>query len=85
MQTNSSSLLEKLIDKNNKILAIGAHCDDIELFCGRLILARGGENTFGLFTATGDIGPIFPKTILRILQGRYKARKKKIRINDCNG
>ncbi|MBI3026785.1 PIG-L family deacetylase [Candidatus Woesearchaeota archaeon] len=49
------ALLEELLDTNSRLLIVGAHNDDVELHCGRLILAREGKNVDIIFTATGSI------------------------------
>lgn len=51
------ALLEELLDANNRLLIVGAHNDDVELYCGRLILAREGKNVMSVFTSTGQIEP----------------------------
>ena len=57
-----SFLERELLNTNNKLLFLGGHCDDIELFCGKLLLERKGHrehdpNAYGLVTAAGPVTP----------------------------
>ena len=57
------SLLEReLLNIDKRILFFGGHCDDIELFCGKLILKRKGDrkydpNARALITSAGNVKP----------------------------
>ncbi|MBT3720945.1 PIG-L family deacetylase [archaeon] len=51
-------LIKNLIDKNKKILIIGAHPDDVEFSTGRLMLKRKGENTHVVILTDGRKGQV---------------------------
>jgi LmbE family N-acetylglucosaminyl deacetylase len=49
-------LLDELTNIRNKILIVGAHPDDVEFSCGRLLLRRKGRNSYIICMTDGSKG-----------------------------
>jgi LmbE family N-acetylglucosaminyl deacetylase len=66
-------LLDRLTSSNTRLLLVGAHNDDVELFCGRLILSSRGE-IHALYTAVGPPERHLVPLLLRAGQPRGDTR-----------
>ena len=51
-------IINQLVDTEKKLLILGAHQDDAEFSCGRLLLKRKGVNSHIIYFTDGKMGQI---------------------------